>query len=244
MALTIGKILRGSEQATRATRFHDGNSQFVGWWEMRHLPHALATWAARRVRGTLPRYPWWPYPSIHRIEQILRPDFVVLEFGVGSSTLWMARRVAQVYGIENAREWMARVQAMAAGHGLANIKIILRDSSTYPNGGAHSAAFNDEFSKVDDLPERTFDFVVVDGAARWRCAERALPLVKPGGYLYLDNTDLDSDSNHYVEPGSDRLAQRVLQDAERRGEGTIERLRGLVPSLLFANEGWLFHKAR
>jgi len=66
---------------------------------------------------------------------------------------------------------------------MTNVTLMLRDSNSYPNRGAYSAAFNKYFSSFDGVVEPLVDLVVVDGAARFRCVERALPRLKPGGWL-------------------------------------------------------------
>jgi len=239
----VGKLIRGGERRDRTTRFHDENDRFIGWLELRHLPHALITWGARRAFDVLPELPWWPYPAIERIQGILKPASIVLEYGTGTSTVWMARRVARIYGVEGSPEWIERVRQLAVRRGLRNLELRLRDSTRYPERGARSALFNEEFAGLDDIPETVLDLVVVDGAARWRCIEVALPRVKPGGYLYLDNSDADKDWCHYLEPGRSRVAQTLLESAASRGEGTIERFRGLCPATPLASEGMLFQKA-
>jgi hypothetical protein len=238
----IQKLVRGGERSGRTTRFHDENDLFVGWREMRHLPYTLVTFVGRRALGILADAPWWPYPAIERIREILGPSSVVLEYGIGGSTLWMARRVARIYGIEGSPYWLERVKALGAKRGLTNMSLMLRDSSRYPERGERSEEFNEEFASLDGIDETEFDFVVVDGAARWRCIEKALPRLKSGGYLYLDDSDADKDWCHYVDAGQVKRAQYLLEAAAARGEGELERLRGLRPATPLASEGMLFRK--
>jgi hypothetical protein len=239
----LEKIVRGGDQRDRTTRFHDENDRFIGWSEMRRLPHALNTWLLRRVFGELPELPWWPYPAIERIAEILSPNSVVLEYGTGASTIWMARRVRRIYGIEDSPEWCERVRKLAGARRLDNLVLTLRDSTRYPNCGNHCAAFNEEFAGLPEASEPAFDLVVVDGAVRWRCIEVALPKIKQGGYLYLDNSDGDKDWCYYVESGRAKVAQALLDAAAVGGEGTVERLRGLCPATPHASEGMLFRKS-
>jgi predicted O-methyltransferase YrrM len=157
------------------------------------------------------------------------------------STLWLAERAATVYGIEDAPEWYFEIEKRAQASGLKNLEIALRDSSRFPNRGLSSDAFNQEFSNIEGLPD-VFDFIVVDGAARWCCVEKSLPHLKPGGYLYLDNSDADKDRAYYTSPGMSKEARRLLIEAERQGLGTIRYFRGLPPATLYATAGMLFQK--
>ena len=44
------------------------------------------------------------------------------------------------------------------------------------------------WNAICDEPDASLDLVVVDGRARVECARRAMPKVKPGGLLLLDDT--------------------------------------------------------
>ena len=238
----VERIVRGGPNKSRATRFHDENNVFMGWSELRHLPNALFTTARSRWFRSLPDVPHWPYPAIARIASVLPRDAVVLEYGTGSSTLWLAKRAAKVYGIEGSPEWFSVIRELAAKRHFDNVTLFLRDSTRYPDRGARSDVFNDEFASLEGIADRSFDFVVVDGAARWRCVERALPTVRSGGYLYLDNSDADKDWIHYTTSGLRKEAQRLLEDAVAAGIGSLERFRGFAPATPHAEEGMLFHK--
>ena len=54
--------------------------------------------------------PWWTYPAIAFLRDRIRPQFRVLEFGAGYSTLWLCRRVQQVVSFENSPEWLRALQ--------------------------------------------------------------------------------------------------------------------------------------
>ena len=57
--------------------------------------------------------------------------------------------------------------------GLTNVSLYLRPLEDYAN--------------VDDIPDESVDFCVVDGAVRGRCVTAIIPKIKPGGWVYLDN---------------------------------------------------------
>jgi hypothetical protein len=242
MSKVLVKALKGSDRQDRSTRFHDENNVFMGWAEFRHLPATLYTLAHRKLLGRLPEMPWWPYPAIEAIDRLLDRDSVVLEFGIGMSTLWLARRAGRVYGVEGAPEWYEEMTKRLHDAGLDNVTLLLRDSTRYPDRGNYSDQFNEVFSSLDGIPEPQLDLVIVDGAARWRCVEKALPAIRPGGFLYLDNSDADKDWAHYTRPGLAKEAQKRLEAAEQAGEGTCQYFRGLAPATLIATEGTLFQR--
>ncbi|HLI94422.1 MAG TPA: hypothetical protein VKU83_12450, partial [Puia sp.] len=60
---------------------------------------------------------------------------------------------------------------------------------------------------IDVYPDSHFDVIIVDGRARPSCIKHALPKLKPGGWLLVDN----SDRSYYLEPFSfDKTDWKVL----------------------------------
>jgi hypothetical protein len=66
-------------------------------------------------------------------------------------------------------------------------------------------SFEEYVKAIDPFPEEHFDLVVVDGRVRNCCIKRAIPHVKRGGYLIVDNTD----RSYYLAPFPE------LQDATK-----------------------------
>lgn len=48
--------------------------------------------------------PWYTYPCIDFLEARLDPSLSVFEYGSGLSTIWYARRVDEVVGVEHSQE--------------------------------------------------------------------------------------------------------------------------------------------
>jgi hypothetical protein len=42
---------------------------------------------------------------------------------------------------------------------------------------------------IDIHPDHTFDLVLVDGRVRTECMQHAIPKIRPGGHLMLDNSN-------------------------------------------------------
>ena len=79
-------------------------------------------------------------------------------------------------------------------------------------------------------PDGFFDLAIVDGFQRAAGMRAALPKVRPGGYIYLDNSDnsVSSDDSRYAE---DELLIRSA--------GPPRYIVGFPPSSLAASEGLL-----
>jgi protein-L-isoaspartate O-methyltransferase len=219
----LRKIVAGGPG--RPTRFHTERGEFMPVGELRHLPRAIAAWSLRRITGRRPDEPWWPIPVIATIERLLTPESRVLEFGSGSSSVWLARRAKSVVSVEDSPAWHRRVSERLASLNLENATVRL----------AEGHAFYDL-----SWAEGQFDFVVVDGSYRWRCIASALPLIAPGGALYFDNSDADKDLLLYPDRGMSRVAATMLEDYAVAHPGArLERSVSFISGELHAGEGML-----
>ncbi len=116
-----------------------------------------------------------PMMSYGLIEYLMGLDltaFDLLELGGGHSTEFWSQRAKSVVTLETDAEW-ARIL----------------DSNGFPNAEIRSTTAE---RITDDMAAlgRSFDAVIVDASAsRYRCAKAALKLLKPGGFILLDNAD-------------------------------------------------------
>ena len=74
-------------------------------------------------------------------------------------------------------------------------------------------SFEDYVKAIDTFPEEYFDLVVVDGRVRNCCVKRAIPHVKKGGYLIVDNTD----RSYYLAPFPELLNSSKWEKTEFQG---------------------------
>lgn len=126
--------------------------------------------------------PWIPFAASRFIESlILRPDSRVFEYGSGGSTVWFAARSGFFVSVENRANWYAQVKRKLEELGrIDKVEYLLRPKG--PRG------FEPYILAIDDY--EPFDVVFVDGRERTSCMKRAVPKIKSGGYLILDNPDL------------------------------------------------------
>jgi len=83
---------------------------------------------------------------------------------------------------------------------------------------------------LEDYEDSHFDLVLVDGVERDRAMMTAIAKVKPGGYIYLDNTD--SPCLGY------RIARAMLMRVAG-GESNVRVFNDLTPSRVYVTEGIL-----
>jgi predicted O-methyltransferase YrrM len=141
----------------------------------------LAKWW-RSIRGSTVdlELPWMPYRVIEMLEEHVRPDHRVFEYGGGGSTLWFSRRCGELVTVEHDREWFPILERIVGD--LPNVTL------------SHQTDDNDwagYVGAINAYPDDHFDIIVVDGRQRVRCFEQARFKVKPGGLLILDNSDRD-----------------------------------------------------
>src|SRR5207237_734907 len=132
----------------RKTRFHDEKGNLVGWRSALHAPRAFAGAALRVTLGYRPVRPWISYTAAAEIGRHLNPSSVVVEFGSGMSTVWLARRCGSLLSIESHPEWHLRVRGLFGGASFSHLKYELRTDL-------------DLYANLDDVPDSSLDFVLV-----------------------------------------------------------------------------------
>jgi predicted O-methyltransferase YrrM len=90
--------------------------------------------------------PWITYSARYQLEKWLRPSDKVFEYGSGYSSLWFAKRVAEVKSVEHDSLWVTKLHASPD-----------RNRDTIPNHHLalilpHQQATDDQLSIVDQYP--------------------------------------------------------------------------------------------
>ena len=140
----------------------------------RELPRLLAT----RGRGTMRlELPWLPFRLIDELAARVDGTSRVFEYGGGGSTLWFLERGATVVTVEHHPGWAAELRRRVTSD-----RWTLAERSADDEFAAYVAA-------IEEHPDDSFDVVVVDGRERARCLTAAMPKVRPGGLLIVDDAD-------------------------------------------------------
>jgi hypothetical protein len=142
--------------------------------------------------------PWMTYRAIDWLNNHLKKGMNVFEWGSGGSTAFFARRAKHVYTVEHDLLWYQEVIGTLEKKAYDNVSITLVESvqceniknwytTSDPKYKNHS--FEQYIRVIDTYPDGTFDIVIVDGRARPGCMKHAIPKIKVGGYLLLDNSE-------------------------------------------------------
>lgn len=122
--------------------------------------------------------PWLRPDATQYIHDHLHYGARAFEWGMGGSTVWMARRGYKVISMELDHAWFEKVDAFLA------LNYLTEDVSVYCHATQKTYA-----DYILNYPDMMFDFVLIDGRNRCRCLGNALSKVKIGGMLCLDNSE-------------------------------------------------------
>lgn len=162
----------------RRTRFHTERGELMPLSAWVRFPRSVLG----RVRGLEQAAPWIVPAAVERLDGLIRPTWSVLEFGSGASTAWYAARAARVVSLEDDPVWLEEVRARTSSFGPERCELRLAALRDFPAVAAQFA------------PD-SFDLVIVDGndgdgVTRNDCAAAAKALIKPGGYVVVDDSDV------------------------------------------------------
>ena len=116
--------------------------------------------------------PWFTYPSIEYLQQINLRDATILEWGMGNSTLFFAKRCLNIYSIEHNESWFNAI-----------------NGSMPANATAFLTSTGDEYINRAFSIGKKFDIIIVDGINRADCLNAAMQLHKEDGLIIFDNSD-------------------------------------------------------
>lgn len=219
------KIIRSDDG--RRSRLHDRKGNLVPFARIAaNGMKAIGSYIVWRLFDKRPVLPWISYSAVAVIEKSLDVrTSSVLEFGSGMSTLWFCRHAKRVVSVEHDKEWFEVVDRE------------LKSGRAGPaNAEYHLAQTCEEYSTRGLNATGEFDMILVDGPWRNECLKNSMHLAKPGGTIYLDNSDADSSSG---EPGEiDKAVETLVEFARKRG-ARVEVFTDFCPTLLFAIQGVL-----
>ncbi|WP_017293787.1 class I SAM-dependent methyltransferase [Geminocystis herdmanii] len=161
--------------------------------------------------------PWYTYPAIEFIEDKIKSDFKVFEYGSGHSTLWWANKVQEIVSIESNKNWHNYLKSsLTKLEKSENINLYLSEEA------------QDYIQKINEFPPHYFDVIIVDGEHRPECAKEAYLRLKENGFIILDDTDRE----YYDD---------ILRFLDQEGFFRIDFV-GMTPSLVYKNSTSILFK--
>lgn len=167
--------------------------------------------------------PWITFNAIDYLQNYLKQDSKVLEYGGGGSTLFFLKNKAHVFTVEHDENWFKILEETVKTKKYPNWKgffVKAQDGHFTPNpnpanplhyGTADETYKNCHFknyaSAIDSFENGYFDVVLVDGRARPSCIHHAISKIKKNGLLVLDN----SDRKYYLEQTLPEIQKQFTQ---------------------------------
>ena len=175
-------------------------------WTPRYLVNRVRQLAYQRLH---PQVPWLTRDMVELLGTRLTGAGHGLEWGAGRSTLWLAARLESLVSVEHDQAYYRRVRAQLERTGARNVDL------------RFCANESDYVAVADSLPPASLDFALVDGQARDLCALAALPRLKPGGLLVVDNIHLYLPCSSHA-PNSRRPADGPAGEAWRQFAAAVK----------------------
>ncbi len=125
--------------------------------------------------------PWLSLPMVRVLEDRLKKEHRIFEYGSGNSTLFFATRVEKIVSIEYDERWLNEIKGKIPH---SNVTLCYRDYRSPEYANSINEAFKDEYS-----------IVLVDGRKRVECCKAAVRNLAPDGVVILD----DSHRERYEE---------------------------------------------
>jgi len=131
--------------------------------------------------------PWFSYAAIDFLEDFLKPNMSVCEYGSGGSTLFFAQRVNSVFSIEDNAKWFELLSARLLQKDIRNVTLKLCPFDFKEPKGFENSEY------LHAIPDQRFDVIVVDGSEEWTqvrpiCFQKAEARVKQGGIIVVDDS--------------------------------------------------------
>lgn len=176
--------------ASPANSLYTGTLQTLGLSRLkgRRWAHVTPRYVVDRLALQLdqrrhPDHPWLTRQMVAILGDWLRPGDRGHEWGSGRSTVWFARRVAELTSIEDHPAWGETIRNLLDHEGVA-------DRVGYEVVEQIDQSSTDRYvAAIDRHANTSLDFCLVDGILRDRCALACLPKIKPGGILLIDNVN-------------------------------------------------------
>ncbi len=117
--------------------------------------------------------PWMNFSVIKILDERLKKDLSLFEYGSGYSTLFFADRVRKVISVEYDKDWYNLLRAQVP----ENVELIFKEKD-----------YNGKYCRVINSINEKFDVIIIDGRDRVNCLKQSIPSLSHRGVLLLDDS--------------------------------------------------------
>ena len=123
----------------------------------------------------------------------------LLEWGSGTSTTYFSQYAGTVDSIEHNPEWASKVRGMLQAANTTNVALheVLWNTPR-PAGAVTERPMFEDYINYVDVINKKFDVVLIDGRARFWCAEKILPYLKKTSVVFIH--DFWAYQDHMLHP--------------------------------------------
>ncbi|MEZ4939323.1 MAG: hypothetical protein R3D58_00555 [Saprospiraceae bacterium] len=197
-----------SWKKTTAFFFFQSIRRSPNWNRFREFVSYYPRWMqfqAKNKTALEDELPWLNFPALDYMEQSIRPDFRIFEYGGGGSSLFFCKRAAEVITVEHDPDWFSKLKSKVVEKGYSNWQGILQlpeksststiidqaVNSTFTSKSPEFVGFSFEkyVRQIECFPEGYFDLILIDGRARTSCITVAISRLCRNGILIVDNTE-------------------------------------------------------
>lgn len=173
-------------------------SSFIPWWKS----------ISKKKNALDEKVPWINYNALKYLKKIIKKNMIVFEYGSGGSTIFFASKSNFIFSVEHDYDWFVLVNKKISECGFNNYHIFFEkpclnefisyksynnpdDYISSDNNYIHSS-FHSYVSKIEEFKDEYFDIIFIDGRARPSCLKHSMTKIKKGGYIFLDNSELEN----------------------------------------------------
>ena len=191
--------------------------------------------------GTGICFPWFTHPCLEVIKKWDLSDKVIMEWGMGLSTVWWAIKSKLVLSVDHDLNWFYRVSDELKAFGLDEkvnsgcVQTHEGDVSEGRDTYVKHFEINNQIIKnqfPDFSPVSKINIAVVDGIHRYECAEYAVKVLKPE-ILIIDNHQQDY---VFICPKLDELLEGVRMERYVQPDHTNHEGRPWATAIFYLNE--------
>jgi SAM-dependent methyltransferase len=108
-----------------------------------------------------------------------------LEFGSGSSSIWISKRVKQLTSIEHNLDWYNKIKNSSKN--LKNFELLCLNDESY-------------YNYIETIVDDSISFCLVDGLFRDIISLKIINKIRPGGFILIDDIERYLPSNDTHSP--------------------------------------------
>lgn len=176
-------------------------------WLARNPVYLARRLAYRAYELRHPDEPWIAQGAVRFCERVLDRSMRGLEWGSGRSTSWFGRRLGHLTSVEHNRAWYEQVSGRLRDLKNVDYRFVPLDHPESDPTPASYPVVPRYVAVAHEFDDGALDLVVIDGHYRQACVLAALPKLKSGGLLLVDNTNRMPDAEWGV-PSAFRLVHR------------------------------------